>query len=95
MCSSEAALYSFRSQCDLPVPETPKDALINETKHTANLFVMVWTKMETFLEYGEKDDVSVMPHIERIGKYLVHNVDLDLKSSLTFVSSSSNSGSKH
>lgn len=85
MCYSEAGLYSFRSQCDLTVPEAPRDALIDEAKHVSNLLWEVWKKMENLTEYGEMDDVdSVMLYFKHIAKYLGYSDKLNLVQSFPF-----------
>ncbi|KAM6905705.1 E3 ubiquitin-protein ligase TRIM35-like [Lycodopsis pacificus] len=40
-----------RSQCNLPDPETPSRALIDEAKHVGNLLFTVWKKMEDIIQY--------------------------------------------
>ncbi|XP_068564358.1 zinc-binding protein A33-like [Cebidichthys violaceus] len=40
-----------RSQCNLPDPETPSGALLNEAKHLGNLLFTVWMKMKDIIQY--------------------------------------------
>ncbi|KAG7508071.1 zinc-binding protein A33-like isoform X1 [Solea senegalensis] len=41
-----------RSQCKLPVPETPSGALVDEGKHLGNLLFTVWMKMKHLAKYS-------------------------------------------
>lgn len=96
MCYSEVGLFSCRSQCNLTEPYTPRDALINEAQHISNLLFTVWMKFSAkYIEYGEKDDVSVVRYFKDIPKSLIYNDKMELESRSTFVSSSSNAESKH
>lgn len=98
LCHSEAGLYSFRSQCNLSEPYIPRHALIDEAKHISNLLFTVWMKYEKCIEYGKKDDVSVMPYFEDIARSMVCNDKLGLESCSTWftvpVTLNPNTGSK-
>ncbi|KAM3602922.1 uncharacterized protein V6R79_013416 [Siganus canaliculatus] len=41
-------------KCDLPEPETPSGALIDEAKHVGNLQFTVWNKMKDIIKYSKQ-----------------------------------------
>ena len=50
----QQSLHSFRSQFNLPDPETPLGALLDEAKHTGNLLFTVWMKMKDIIEHSKQ-----------------------------------------